>query len=778
MNSIVGSTVCPSHYFHVLNVGPLSIRERLRVYHLECRECDQEPSLCFGCQHIRPGHLLRCEGWTIGTIQLGSIMGISKRRDHCSFCRIVARTIFHTWEAAGLKRISLPDSQQCWLERYQSTGQTAPCFRILFDYPHGTIPLHRSQNGELSAELQICFQSPHCLIPSRSPDLAFLKEKVSWREPHILDKEVRKETKSLQSDSVEAECTTPVVSSTPVNWDLVKGWIRTCETQHSSCEQVLHGTLPPSFRVIDVEQRCIVLAPPRCRYAALSYVWGPLTEERLTATMANCALLSIPGAFSKFTVPHTIADAMEACGKLGERYLWVDSLCITQDDQDMKIQQINAMSAIYSLAVVTIVAASSDSAASGIPGVKNKMRRGQCRAVLQGIEVVQILPDIEETVFSSRWNTRGWTYQEYFLSRRCIFFTQFQVYFSCKVDGYLREDVCGWREDSVNRHTTKGIWNDESPRYLKSPFIEYIESVEIYTGRELSMPSDILNGFAGIAGFLSARADTSFVFGLPESSFEEALLWNPRLTVINRRKASEMTFPSWSWISQIGPVEHRDIDQLKYKFGWDGLRSQCDRRSMVFEWFISTHHGLSRLKSLVPRLKNAEVLDHDGDYPSNSQLGQLATNSLRCCEASSFDWIHSAIISMSQSQRELAIARPGRLLFQAHSVLGSLVHSSGTRLYLHPPGRPPFQVTRHFVHIDESLGSFVPIKKDTESKFELVAITVWLYRNLSTPFLHRACITSMIISLSEGIARRLGLCMVPLEEWKEGLPQAKIITLE
>jgi len=32
--------------------------------------------------------------------------------------------------------------------------------------------------------------------------------------------------------------------------------------------------------------------------------------------------------------PKTICDAIELCRELGERYLWVDSMCITQDSED------------------------------------------------------------------------------------------------------------------------------------------------------------------------------------------------------------------------------------------------------------------------------------------------------------------------------------------------------------------------------------------------------------------------------------------------------------
>jgi len=55
---------------------------------------------------------------------------------------------------------------------------------------------------------------------------------------------------------------------------------------------------------------------------------------------------------------------------MGERYLWVDALCIIQDDSMDKEWQIARMGSIYSSAVFTIVAACGVDADAGLPGVR------------------------------------------------------------------------------------------------------------------------------------------------------------------------------------------------------------------------------------------------------------------------------------------------------------------------------------------------------------------------------------------------------------------------
>jgi hypothetical protein len=95
---------------------------------------------------------------------------------------------------------------------------------------------------------------------------------------------------------------------------------------------------PQSFRLIDVERLCVIEAPFRCRYFALSYVWGDFPTFQCKTE--NVASLREQNSFSKFTIPRTIQDAITLVSSIGERYLWVDTVCIIQDDAIDKAKQI------------------------------------------------------------------------------------------------------------------------------------------------------------------------------------------------------------------------------------------------------------------------------------------------------------------------------------------------------------------------------------------------------------------------------------------------------
>lgn len=68
-------------------------------------------------------------------------------------------------------------------------------------------------------------------------------------------------------------------------------------------------------------------------------------------------------------LPLTIHDAIIACVKLNVPYLWVDRLCIVQDDHITKSKQLDSMSYIYRHAYMTLVALEGTDANHGLPRV-------------------------------------------------------------------------------------------------------------------------------------------------------------------------------------------------------------------------------------------------------------------------------------------------------------------------------------------------------------------------------------------------------------------------
>ncbi|KAK0726895.1 heterokaryon incompatibility protein-domain-containing protein [Lasiosphaeria miniovina] len=176
----------------------------------------------------------------------------------------------------------------------------------------------------------------------------------------------------------------------------------------------MHRAPVAGFRVIDCLTRDIIsgtLAGEQT-YAALSYVWGSDSTSFLTVTAGDGRLPD--------DVPRVVEDAMEATLQLGFRFLWVDRYCIRQDRPLEKHEQIKKMGDIYEQAVVTIVAAA---------GTRAHMASRDITVGGQSLSVAST--NVSARIQQSRWNTRGWTYQESLLSRRRLVFTDSQVYFQC-----------------------------------------------------------------------------------------------------------------------------------------------------------------------------------------------------------------------------------------------------------------------------------------------------------------------------------------------------------
>ena len=117
---------------------------------------------------------------------------------------------------------------------------------------------------------------------------------------------------------------------------------------------------------------------------------------------------------------------------LGERYLWVDSLCIIQDDEDDKAIQIAAMDQIYSSSVLTIAAASGDNADAGLPGMSAGPRTFQRHIDnVQGLYFANLPRRFDPAIDESVWNSRAWTLQEKVSSPRVLYFGAQRCFFTC-----------------------------------------------------------------------------------------------------------------------------------------------------------------------------------------------------------------------------------------------------------------------------------------------------------------------------------------------------------
>jgi hypothetical protein len=207
---------------------------------------------------------------------------------------------------------------------------------------------------------------------------------------------------------------------------MIRRWIQQCEVIHNeTCSrleipgykrepsplsnQARFDRLLPSLYFVDVLFNCLTRIPSGGRYVALSYVWGSV--KSIQSYRCTIEQLKKPGSLrlSCFQPPAVVNDAISLVSDIGERYLWVDSLCILQDDGDHKQAAINQMNLIYENALLTITAAEGTDATTGLPGVGCRPRSQRQRCDLIGPRLRMIVPHSLEALERSKWASRAWT---------------------------------------------------------------------------------------------------------------------------------------------------------------------------------------------------------------------------------------------------------------------------------------------------------------------------------------------------------------------------------
>jgi len=111
-------------------------------------------------------------------------------------------------------------------------------------------------------------------------------------------------------------------------------------------------------------------------------------------------------------------------------------------------------------------------------------------------------------------------------------------------------------------------------KQVEGNFATYAQVLTEFTKRTFTNSYDALNEVTGIFNRLQALyGGYPFVFGLPTSAFDAALLWEPKYTCRRRRDPQgKAIFPSWTWAGWEGEIEYGRIANhsktLKLKLTW------------------------------------------------------------------------------------------------------------------------------------------------------------------------------------------------------------------
>ncbi|KAG4442691.1 hypothetical protein IFR05_001798 [Cadophora sp. M221] len=365
---------------------------------------------------------------------------------------------------------------------------------------------------------------------------------------------------------------------------LMKGWLRNCLSNHPTCKNPGSNFLPT--RLISIpqpheNQETVHLWNTKNQkvvpYAALSYCWGQ--QGQVTTSGRN--LQSHLDGIAVKSLPQTIQDAIEVARNLAIPNLWIDSLCISQDDPIEKATEISRMPLVYSQATLTIAASRSSSVHEGfvgdrcdvfdLPDMDHIQLPYRC---LDGTcETIAVFPRFDEaSFFTEPLDERAWALQERFLSSRLLEFGCMQTRWTCQ----LKEDAIsadGYRSilderydelDHLSRTTLSllrggKIASTEPPEYFITDLYELWRSlVKKYCDRELTLKSDRLPAISGLATrFADLLPDDQYCAGMWKYPLHRDLLWynsSPYSPDIPGGIGEPSQGPSWSWGSTSGAI--------------------------------------------------------------------------------------------------------------------------------------------------------------------------------------------------------------------------------
>jgi hypothetical protein len=256
----------------------------------------------------------------------------------------------------------------------------------------------------------------------------------------------------------------------------------------------------------------------------------------------------------------SFVDAITVVRSLSVRYVWIDSLCIVQDDaQDWGVEAAK-MHLVYSNAVLTISVTGAQDGSIGcfaervpreyatLPYTDKSGIRGEMHA--HGIPVgKEADTDSYVTMDGEPLSVRGWCFQERVLSRRVLHFASDQMYFEC-LEGFRSEDGLHLPHRSLTMHGSRarahlpGRWRGGGGGNLSPDMKQWYEILWSYGPRLLTKSSDKLPALGGVAAMVAERLGDQYVAGLWRQSIVEGLLWQAlSVTEVGEGRMA----PSWSW---------------------------------------------------------------------------------------------------------------------------------------------------------------------------------------------------------------------------------------
>jgi hypothetical protein len=331
-------------------------------------------------------------------------------------------------------------------------------------------------------------------------------------------------------------------------------------------------------------------------YITLSHCWGKVPPDAAWKTTSQTL-----GRFSAHIpmsiLPRTLSQAVKITRQLGERYIWIDSLCIVQDSAEEWAKAVSEMGQVYSNSRCTIIS-SSDNAEGGCVTQRNPLELEAAticlfssdKSIEKNVTILPCLPTRASLISAGATTSRAWCLQEAELSPRIIRFTEYQTLWECFSSQASESSKDNSFHDASPERQTGALYNVCYSHFniigwkdKAIPYNRWYSMVEEYSKRKISFEKDKLPALAGMAKRIhltlreyrnSGIWEDTYLAGLWARDIIFGLLWRRVLRDEDEEKPpASYIAPSWSWASVKGEVEFpvnkermEKIDSLRPSF--------------------------------------------------------------------------------------------------------------------------------------------------------------------------------------------------------------------
>ena len=362
-----------------------------------------------------------------------------------------------------------------------------------------------------------------------------------------------------------AQGTLKYTRASPQSLALYLKWLTRCRREHDAC-RVTNDLGSPS-RLLKILSSRIQLVDNSLKhpgeYCALSYCWGK--EKPPMLKKDNYEIMTSKGIRYE-ELPLCYQDAVVIAKGLKLKYIWIDSLCIIQDNPHDFGLECAKMGGIFGDATITIVVSELHSVyesfidrqgAQWTEDLEQYGSRVEYEFEMTGIDgepstviAREYLHHWDDVAAYTPHAYRAWTFQERKLARRCLIFNKAETFWECHnicmcectnpAQLKMTPQILPLKSDGP-RATLEGCFkNDEEVDLF------WRRNVEIYCGRRLTRCSDRLPALAGIASIVAQTTKDEYLAGLWRQNLLRQLIWRP---TGRGNQPSKYLAPSWSWAS-------------------------------------------------------------------------------------------------------------------------------------------------------------------------------------------------------------------------------------